>query len=257
MTLGGLALAVGILVDDATVAIENINWHLEQGKDVETAIIDGAAQIATPAFVSMLCICIVFVPMFFLQGVARFLFVPMAEAVVFAMAARSCCRARWCRRWRSTCCARTHRTRRQVRTPRRVAQSAGRASSAASSAASSGCATATAACSRWRCARRWRFVGRLHGVRRWLSFALVPLLGRNFFPTVDAGQILLHVRVPGRHAHRGDRRSASRAIQQAIREIIPPDEIDTMVDNIGLPTSEHQPDLQQHRRDRLRRTATS
>ena len=85
MTLGGLALAVGILVDDATVTIENINWHLEQGKDVETAIMDGARQIVTPAFVSLLCICIVFVPMFFLQGVARFLFVPMAEAVMFAM----------------------------------------------------------------------------------------------------------------------------------------------------------------------------
>ena len=85
MTLGGLALAVGILVDDATVTIENINWHLEQGKEVETAIMDGAAQIVTPAFVSLLCICIVFVPMFFLHGVARFLFVPMAEAVMFAM----------------------------------------------------------------------------------------------------------------------------------------------------------------------------
>src|ERR1035438_6190528 len=85
MTLGGLALAVGILVDDATVTIENINWHLEQGKDVEPSIMDGAAQIVTPAFVSLLCISFVFVPMFFLQGVARFLFVPMAEAVMFAM----------------------------------------------------------------------------------------------------------------------------------------------------------------------------
>src|ERR1700685_3822381 len=87
MTLGGLALAVGILVDDATVTIENINYHLEQGKEVETAIMDGAAQIVTPAFVSLLCICIVFVPMFFLTGVAHFLFVPLAEAVVFAMLA--------------------------------------------------------------------------------------------------------------------------------------------------------------------------
>src|SRR3979490_280804 len=85
MTLGGLALAVGILVDEATVTIENINWHLEQGKEVETAILDGAEQIVMPAFVSLLCICIVFVPMFFLQGVARFLFVPMAEAVIAAM----------------------------------------------------------------------------------------------------------------------------------------------------------------------------
>jgi len=85
MTLGGLALAVGILVDDATVAIENINWHLEQGKPLEAAILDGSHQIAIPAFVSTICICIVFVPMFFLTGVARYLFVPMAEAVVFAM----------------------------------------------------------------------------------------------------------------------------------------------------------------------------
>src|SRR5271168_2472574 len=85
MTLGGLALAVGILVDDATVTIENINYHLEQGKEVEEAILDGANQIVVPAFVSLLCICIVFIPMFFLSGIARFLFVPMAEAVMFAM----------------------------------------------------------------------------------------------------------------------------------------------------------------------------
>ena len=86
MTLGGLALAVGILVDDATVTIESINLHLEEGKDIETAIMDGATQIATPAFVSLLCICIVFVPMFFLEGVARFLFVPMAVAVMLSIA---------------------------------------------------------------------------------------------------------------------------------------------------------------------------
>ena len=85
MTLGGLALAVGILVDEATVTIENINWHLEQGKEVEQAILDGAEQIVTPAFVSLLCICIVFVPMFFLTGVPHFLFVPLAEAVMSAM----------------------------------------------------------------------------------------------------------------------------------------------------------------------------
>ena len=85
MTLGGLALAVGILVDDATVAIENINWNLEQGKEVEQAILDGAKQIAIPALVSTLCICIVFVPMFYLGGVAQYLFVPLAEAVIFAM----------------------------------------------------------------------------------------------------------------------------------------------------------------------------
>ena len=87
MTLGGLALAVGILVDDATVTIENINWHLEQGKDIENAIMDGARQIVIPATVSLLCICVVFVPMFGLGGVAGYLFRPMAEAVVFALVA--------------------------------------------------------------------------------------------------------------------------------------------------------------------------
>src|SRR3569833_2194719 len=85
MTLGGLALAVGILVDDATVTIENINWHLEKGKPVQQAILDGAQQIVMPAFVSLLCICIAFVPMFFLPGISGFLFAPMAEAVLFAM----------------------------------------------------------------------------------------------------------------------------------------------------------------------------
>ena len=87
MTLGGLALAVGILVDDATVTIENINRHLEEGRDVESAILEGSRQILVPALVSTLSICIVFVPMFLLTGVARYLFVPMAEAVVFAMLA--------------------------------------------------------------------------------------------------------------------------------------------------------------------------
>ncbi len=87
MTLGGLALAVGILVDDATVTIENIDRNFDEGKDLHTGILDGAAQIAVPALVSTLCICIVFIPMFFLTGVARYLFVPLAEAVVFAMLA--------------------------------------------------------------------------------------------------------------------------------------------------------------------------
>jgi len=87
MTLGGLALAVGILVDDATVTIENINWHLEQGKEIEPAILDGARQIVVPATVSLLCICIAFVPMFGLGGVAGYLFRPLAEAVMLALAA--------------------------------------------------------------------------------------------------------------------------------------------------------------------------
>ncbi len=92
---------MGILVDEATVTIESINYHLEQGKEVETAILDGASQIVVPAFVSLLCICIVFIPMFFLNGVARFLFVPMAESVIFAMVFSFFYRAPWCRRWRN------------------------------------------------------------------------------------------------------------------------------------------------------------
>src|SRR2546429_9006762 len=87
MTLGGLALAIGILIDDATVTIENINWHLEQGKEIETAILDGARQIVVPATVSLMCICIAFVPMFGLGGVVGYLFRPLAEAVVFALIA--------------------------------------------------------------------------------------------------------------------------------------------------------------------------
>ncbi len=87
MTLGGLALAVGILVDDATVTIENIERHIHLGSDLHKAILDGAGEIALPALVSTLCICIVFVPMFFLTGVAQYLFAPLAEAVVFAMLA--------------------------------------------------------------------------------------------------------------------------------------------------------------------------
>ena len=103
MTLGGLALAVGILVDDATVTIENINYHLEQGKEVEVAILDGAHQIALPALVSTLSICIVFIPMFLLAGIAKFLFIPLAEAVVFAPCwPRICCRVHWCQRSRNS-----------------------------------------------------------------------------------------------------------------------------------------------------------
>ena len=99
MTLGGLALAVGILVDDATVEIENIHRNLGQGKPIEPAILDGAQQIAVPAFVSTLAICIVFVPVVFLTGAAKFLFMPLGMAVVFAMLASYLLRARWCRRW--------------------------------------------------------------------------------------------------------------------------------------------------------------
>ena len=140
MTLGGLALAVGILVDDATVTIENIERYLEDGQPLREAILNGASQIAVPALVSTLCICIVFVPMFLLHGVARYLFVPLAEAVVFAMLA-------------SYVLSRTlvptmamYLLRREAAWRGALAQSAGRLSSAASSAASSDCGMPIATC---------------------------------------------------------------------------------------------------------------
>jgi multidrug efflux pump subunit AcrB len=241
MTLGGLALAVGILVDEATVTIESINYHLEQGKDVETAILDGAAQIVGPAFVSLLCICIVFVPMFFLDGVARFLFVPMAESVMFAMVF-------------SFLLSRTLvPTLAKYLLRRHAATAAGQASDAAHGQGG-GNASAPAknplvrlrrgfedAFSRLRAGyhglltkaleHRGVFVGAFLGVIA-LSFSLAPFLGRNFFPQVDGGQILMHVRAPV-----GMRLEATAArfsaVEQAIRATIPPAEVAAVVDNIG------------------------
>jgi CzcA family heavy metal efflux pump len=232
MTLGGLALAVGILVDDATVTIENINWHLEHGKEVETAILDGAAQIVTPAFVSLLCICIVFVPMFFLNGVARFLFVPMAEAVIFAMIS-------------SFVLSRTlvptmakyllkqhvqgeHEHESKSRGPLGRFQRGFEARFEKVRAKYHGLLELALT-------HRRPFVTGFLGFVL-LSFALVPFLGRNFFPAVDAGQILLHVRAPvGVRVEKTAQIFAN--VEGAIREIIPPAELGTVVDNMGLPVS--------------------
>ncbi|ABE29625.1 acrB/AcrD/AcrF family protein [Paraburkholderia xenovorans LB400] len=230
MTLGGLALAVGILVDDATVTIENINWHLEHGKEVETAILDGAAQIVTPAFVSLLCICIVFVPMFFLQGVARFLFVPMAEAVIFAMIS-SFFLSRTLVPTMAKYLLKPHaHGEHEENRPGPLGRF-----------------------QRGFEARFEKIRTRYHGLlelalthrRRFvagflcfvlLSFALVPFLGRNFFPTVDAGQILLHVRAPvGVRVEKTAQIFAN--VEDAIRRIIPPADLGTVVDNMGLPVS--------------------
>jgi CzcA family heavy metal efflux pump len=234
MTLGGLALAVGILVDDATVTIENINWHLEQGKQVEPAILDGAAQIVTPAFVSLLCICIVFVPMFFLEGVARFLFVPMAEAVMFAMIA-------------SFILSRTlvptmakyllhphvdehgqHVEAPPTRNPLVRFQRRFEAGFEKIRGGYHGLLALTME------HRRIFVAGFLAFVV--LSFALVPGLGRNFFPDVDAGQILMHVRAPvGTRIEQSAQLFAQ--VQRSVKRIIPANELDTLVDNIGLPVS--------------------
>jgi CzcA family heavy metal efflux pump len=232
MTLGGLALAVGILVDDATVTIENINWHLEQGKEVEPAILDGAAQIVTPAFVSLLCICIVFVPMFFLGGVAGFLFVPMAEAVIFAMIS-SFILSRTLVPTMAKYLLKPHAQGEEqahgrssnplVRFQRGFEHGFERIRSNYSGMLE------------LLLKHRRGFVIGFFGFVV-LSFALVPFLGRNFFPDVDAGQILLHVRAPV-----GTRIETTAEIfaqvEDRVRATIPPSELGTVVDNMGLSTS--------------------
>ncbi|HEY0911643.1 MAG TPA: efflux RND transporter permease subunit, partial [Bradyrhizobium sp.] len=233
MTLGGLALAVGILVDDATVTIENINYHLEQGKGVEVSIMDGANQIVTPAFVSLLCICIVFVPMFFLQGVARFLFVPMAEAVMFAMI--------WSFILSRTLVPtmakyllqpHTHHGEDEVlprsRNPLVRFQRGFEARFERVRGGYRDLLTMAMA-------RRPIFVIGFLGFVG-VSFLLVPSLGRNFFPSVDAGSILMHVRTQvGTRVEETANQFAD--VQKVIRTIIPPREIETLDDNIGMPIS--------------------
>ncbi len=230
MTLGGLALAVGILVDDATVTIENINWHLEQGKDVEPAIMDGARQIVTPAFVSMLCICIVFVPMFFLEGVARFLFVPMAEAVMFAMI-WSFILSRTLVPTMAKYLLQRHDAHGGAVRSRNPLVAFQRAFEAGFERVRAGYHETLALALRHRGAFVIGFIILVGG-----SFLLTPYLGRNFFPSVDTGQILMHVRTQvGTRVEETANQFA--AIQAAIRTIIPPDQIDTMTDNIGMPIS--------------------
>jgi multidrug efflux pump subunit AcrB len=230
MTLGGLALAVGILVDDATVAIENIDRNLQMGKPLEQAILDGSQQIAIPALVSTLCICIVFAPMFFLSGVARYLFVPLAEAVIFAMLAsyvlsRSLVptMAKYLLREHGEPAA--HPTRNPlVRLQARFEH----------------------VFERLRLRYRGLLAACLHHRRVFLGsviafcvasvVAIAPWLGEDFFPQVDAGQIALHVR-----ARTGTRIEETARlcdqIEHAIRRQIPPKDLGSIVDNIGLPYS--------------------
>ena len=235
MTLGGLALAVGILVDDATVTIENINYHLECGKDVETAILNGANQIALPALVSTLCICIVFTPMFLLAGIAKFLFIPLAEAVVFAMLAsyllsrtlvptlakfwlkmhdhdaRGESGGIWSQ-WQGSFERGFARLRERYKTLLASALQSGPRFAAVFLA----CMAATAV----------------------LAFPLGPLpgLGQDFFPAADGGQIKLHLRA--RTGTRIEETAAlCDAVERTIRTVIPPAEVINVVDNIGLPYS--------------------
>jgi multidrug efflux pump subunit AcrB len=242
MTLGGLALAVGILVDDATVTIENINYHLERGKTIQAAILDGAEQIVTPAFVSLLCICIAFVPMFSLPGVSGFLFAPMAESVIFALISsfvlsrtlvpvmanyllaehgtkhdtevmRSHDSETGTRPPRNPLVLFQHGFERRFENVRSVYRDLLRLALAN---------------------RRLFVIGFMAFVI--VSFVLVPFLGQLFFPAVDSGVISMHVRAPI-----GTRVEGTAAefdhIEDRIRSVIPPDQIDSIVDNIGLPVS--------------------
>jgi multidrug efflux pump subunit AcrB len=232
MTLGGFALAVGILVDDATVAIENINRYLEGGKELEQSILDGSAQIAVPALVSTLAICIVFVPMFFLSGVAKYLFVPMAEAVVFAMLA-SYFLSRTLVPTMAKYLLREHddaevQRKRFSRNP----------------------------FIRFQRGFESGFENFRHGYLRLLtlcvdnsavflilfllcavgSLGLAPFLGQDFFPAVDSGQFKIHVRT-----RTGTRIEETAAlcdhIDSTIRQQIPANELVTILDNIGVPYS--------------------
>jgi multidrug efflux pump subunit AcrB len=228
MTLGGLALAVGILVDDATVTIENIERYLEEGHGLHDAILEGAAQISVPALVSTLCICIVFLPMFFLSGVSRFLFVPLAEAVVFAMLA-SYVLSRTLVPTLAMYLLKAHDhnavpsnnifARFQRGFERRFEQ------------VRSGYE---------------RLLGRLVAMRVLFvpgfllvcicAFSLLPFLGQNFFPSSDTGSFILHLR-----AKSGTRIEETAKlcdlVEQNIRKTVPANEVDNILDNIGLPYS--------------------
>src|ERR1700744_1572850 len=233
MTLGGLALAVGILVDDATVEIENINRNIEMGKAVEQAILDGASQIAVPAFVATISICIVFVPMFFLTGVARYLFVPLAEAVVFAMLASSLLSR--------TVVPTMAKYLLQEYDDEHVEQK-----QKSRNPLVQGQLKFEHYFEKFRLGYRGLLEMCLeHAAIFMIAFfvftigsavLLYPFLGQDFFPSVDAGQFKLHLR-----AHTGTRIEEPARIcdevDRTIREVIPPSEVESIIDNIGLPYS--------------------
>ena len=233
MTLGGLALAVGILVDDATVEIENINRNVAQGKQIEQAILDGAQQIAVPAFVSTLSICIVFAPMFFLTGVARYLFVPLAEAVVFAMLAsyllsrtlvptmaKYLLRGHELESDPATMSSRNPLVRLQLGFERRF----------------EGLRDAYHRLLERCLHRRRAFLAGFFALCVVSLAVLLPQLGEDFFPSVDSGQILLHMRAPtGTRIE--DTAQLADLVEREIRSRIPPGEVVGVIDNIGLPYS--------------------
>jgi multidrug efflux pump subunit AcrB len=227
MTLGGLALAVGILVDDATVTIENIERFLEDGYPLREAILEGAAQIAVPAFVSTLCICIVFLPMFFLSGVAHYLFVPLAEAVIFAMLASYVLS----RTLVPTLAVYLLKAKQHGAHPRNIFS------------------RFQQGFERGFQSLRSSYEGVLTRVVGWrkifvpvflllcvTTFLLLPWLGQDFFPTVDSGQFTLHLRAPTGTRIEETARLCDE-VEAAIRQTVPPKEMDGILDNIGLPYS--------------------
>ncbi|VTU38862.1 Cation efflux system protein CzcA [Variovorax sp. PBS-H4] len=232
MTLGGLALSVGILVDQAIVTIENIERHLHMGTPLNEAIMVGAGEIGTAAFVSTLCICIVFVPMFFLSGVARFLFVPLAEAVVFAMLASyilsrtlvptlvMLLMGRKHTQGGTAAGAKPSLLQRLYRSFDRRFERVRRAYTLVLSALLS---------------KRGPFIALFLGFCL-LSCLLYPALGRDFFPGVDAGQIRLHMRAPTGTRIEETARLADE-VEAAIRELVPKDQLETILDNLGVPNS--------------------
>jgi CzcA family heavy metal efflux pump len=228
MTLGGLALAVGILVDDATVTIENIERYLEEGRPLRDAIIEGAAQIAVPALVSTLCICIVFLPMFFLGGVARFLFVPLAEAVAFAMLA-------------SYVLSRTlvptlamYLLREKVHHAAGSRGFFGRFQHGFERRFESARAAYHRLLDKLVFHRALFVPGFL--LTCLLTFLLLPFLGQNFFPNSDSGQFILHMR--GNTGLRiEDMAKLCDLVEDGIRKQVPAAEMDNILDNIGLPYS--------------------
>ena len=237
MTLGGLALAVGILVDEATVTIENINWHLEQGKEVEPAILDGAQQIVVPATVSLLCICIAFVPMFGLGGVAGYLFRPLAEAVVFAMIASYVLSrtlvptmANYLLRKQAKAHV-DHRDTSPSQPSRNPLVRFHRSFERRFEAVRSTYRGLLHLCLHNRLKVIAGFIG-----FTLLSFALAPYLGQDFFPSVDGGQIKIHVRAQTGTRIEETTKLADR-IGEAIHKIIPVDQLSGIVDNIGLSVS--------------------
>jgi multidrug efflux pump subunit AcrB len=228
MTLGGLALSVGVLVDQAIVTIENIERHLHLGTPLEEAIIVGAGEIGVPAFVSTVCICIVFVPMFFLSGVARFLFVPMAEAVVFAMAA-------------SYLLSRTLVPTLVMLLMRGTAHGADKGDSALQRVYRAFDARFERLRAGYALGLSVLLAHRRNFALGFMAFCLLscvlyPVLGRDFFPSVDSGQIRLHMRAPTGTRIEETARLADE-VEAQIRRLIPPDQLETVLDNLGVPYS--------------------